>query len=67
MIATYKGTLSIKGCTLYVTLSPCNVCAKLIAQSGIEEVVYKDKYMDKSAELGERIFKNCSIECRFVN
>lgn len=33
---------SLKGCRLYVTLFPCNECAKAIIQSGIVEVIYKD-------------------------
>ena len=32
------------GATLYVTASPCMECAKLIIQSGIRRVVYKDAY-----------------------
>ena len=36
---------SVKGCTLYVSLFPCNECAKAIIQSGIKKVVYEsDKY-----------------------
>lgn len=34
------------GATLYVTLSPCYDCAKLIIQAGIKRVVYKEKYRD---------------------
>ena len=38
---------ALKGCTLYVTLFPCNECAKAIIQTGIKEVVYEcDKYHD---------------------
>ena len=33
-----------EGATLYVTLSPCSRCAALIMQSGIKEVVYREKY-----------------------
>jgi len=37
----------LKGCSLYVTLFPCNECAKAIIQTGIAEVVYLDnKYED---------------------
>ena len=36
------------GATLYVTLSPCRECAKLIIQSGIKKVVYCEKYRDTS-------------------
>ena len=36
---------SLKGCTLYVSLFPCNECAKAIIQSGIKKVIYEsDKY-----------------------
>ena len=38
---------SVKGGTLYVTLFPCNECAKALIQTGIKEVVYLDnKYKD---------------------
>ena len=33
-----------KGATLYVTASPCMECAKLMIQSGISRVVYRDEY-----------------------
>ena len=37
----------LKGCTLYVTLFPCNECTKAIIQTGIKEIVYLDnKYKD---------------------
>lgn len=36
---------SLHGCTLYVSLFPCNECAKAIIQSGIRKVIYEcDKY-----------------------
>ena len=38
--AILNSTRELKGATLYVTLYPCNECAKLIIQSGIKEVVY---------------------------
>ena len=41
---------SLSGATLYVTLFPCNECAKAIIQSGITEVVYRDnKYPDSDS------------------
>jgi len=39
-----KSTNSSDGSTLYVTLSPCYECSKLIIQSGIKRVVYKEQY-----------------------
>ena len=36
---------SVRGCTIYVSLFPCNECAKAIIQSGIRRIVYEsDKY-----------------------
>ena len=39
-----KSGNSADGATLYVTASPCVECAKLIIQSGIRRVVYRDEY-----------------------
>ncbi len=39
-----RGTQSSDGSTLYVTLSPCYECSKLIIQSGIKRVVFSDIY-----------------------
>ena len=39
-----KSGNSSSGATLYVTSSPCMECSKLIIQSGISRVVYKDEY-----------------------
>lgn len=39
-------TQSCKGAVLYVTLSPCKECSKLIHQAGIKRVVYLDLYRD---------------------
>ncbi|TWP26058.1 dCMP deaminase family protein [Apibacter muscae] len=41
-------TQSCQGATLYVTLSPCKECSKLIYQAGIIRVVYIDNYSDTS-------------------
>mgnify|MGYP002283132999 FL=1 len=43
-----SSTQSCKNSTLYITLSPCRECSKLIHQSGIKRVVYADKYKDTS-------------------
>ncbi|MBO5384160.1 MAG: dCMP deaminase family protein [Ruminococcus sp.] len=55
---------NLGGCTLYVTLFPCNECAKAIIQSGIKRVVY---YSNKYAETdGVRasvlLFERCGIK-----
>lgn len=41
-------TQSCEGATLYITLSPCKECSKLIHQSGIKRVVYHAGYKDDS-------------------
>ena len=43
-----SSTQSCSGATLYITLSPCKECSKLIHQSGISRVVYQNKYKDNS-------------------
>lgn len=43
-----KSTNSAQGATLYLTLSPCRECAKLVLQAGIKRVVFSDKYKDDS-------------------
>ena len=48
-------TSSLKGATLYVTLFPCNECAKLIIQSGIKKIVYmSDKYKTTDSSIASR-------------
>lgn len=41
-----RSTQSLEGATLYITLSPCKECSKLIHQSGIKRVVYLQGYSD---------------------
>lgn len=43
-----RSTQSCENATLYITLSPCRECSKLIHQSGIKRVVYQKGYRDTS-------------------
>ena len=53
-ILNYRGG-SLEGTKLYVTLFPCNECAKAIIQAGIAELVYADdKYNGTPANLASR-------------
>ncbi len=52
-------TQSAKGATLYITLSPCKECSKLILQSGISRLVYIDEYFDNE---GITFLRNHNIE-----
>lgn len=46
---------TLKDCTLYVALFPCNECAKAIIQAGIRRVVYlSDKYADSDSTRASR-------------
>lgn len=52
-------TQSAKGATLYLTLSPCKECSKLILQAGITRLVYINEYSDDD---GISFLKNHDIE-----
>lgn len=52
-------TQSCKDATLYITLSPCKECSKLIHQSGIKRVVYANAYTDIS---GIEFLKEAGVE-----
>ncbi len=56
---------SMKDCTIYVTLFPCNECAKAIIQSGIRKVVYlENKYADTdSIRASEMMFRLSGVVC----
>ena len=53
-ILNYRGG-SLEGATIYVTLFPCNECAKAIIQAGIKEVIYDcDKYADTPSVISSK-------------
>ena len=54
-----SSTQSCSGATLYVTLSPCKDCSKLIYQAGIVRVVYIDRYKDTT---GIDFLKDAGVE-----
>lgn len=54
-----SSTQSCEGATLYITLSPCKECSKLIHQAGIKRLVYKEGYKDNS---GIEFLKKAGIE-----
>jgi len=56
-------TQSCKRATLYVTLSPCTDCSKLIHQAGIVRVVYSRAYKDCS---GLEFLEKAGIELEFI-
>jgi len=50
--------ICIKGSVLYCTTQPCVTCAKMIVNSGIKRIVYKEKYPD---ELARKILKEAGV------
>lgn len=57
-------TQSAKGATLYLTLSPCKECSKLILQAGITRLVYINEYSDDD---GISFLKNHNIEIEQIS
>ena len=60
-----KSTNSSEGATLYVTLSPCLECAKLIIQSGIKKVFYEEFAYNHPE--GVELLKKAGIEVEQIN
>lgn len=58
-----KSTQNAEGGTLYITLSPCKDCSKLIIQAGIKRVVYLKQYKDVS---GIDFLKEFGIETAHI-
>ena len=59
--AAYYGT-RLAGATIYVTISPCLTCAKMIINAGIREVVYGGDYA--FTEQTERLLDEAKVACR---
>ncbi|MGK0413192.1 MAG: dCMP deaminase [Polaribacter sp.] len=58
-----SSTQSAKNATLYITLSPCTQCSKLIHQAGIKRVVYAKDYRDSS---GLIFLKKAGVEIKYL-
>ena len=58
-----SSTQSCKNATLYITLSPCIQCSKLIHQSGIKRVVYAKTYRDSS---GLYFLEKAGVEVKYL-
>jgi len=59
-----RSTQSCEGATLYITLSPCKECSKLIHQSGIKRVVYLNEYKDTS---GVDFLRKAGVEAEHLH
>lgn len=67
--AILHSTRSLAGSRAYVTLFPCNECAKLIASSKVKEVIYlSDKHQEtESSRIAKKIFELSGVSYRQLN
>jgi dCMP deaminase len=54
--------VSVSGATIYCTLSPCLICAKMIINSGISEVIYEEEYAFSTQT--KALLKEAGVECK---
>lgn len=59
IIQAAKLGISVDGATLYCTHQPCSICAKMIINSGIKRVVFRDGYPD---EFSVEMFDNAGLK-----
>jgi dCMP deaminase len=64
ILKTAKSNHNCSDATLYLTLSPCKECSKLIHQSGINRLVYINEYKDNS---GLDFLKEAGVEIRKID
>lgn len=64
--AILNSTVDLHDCSIYVSLFPCNECAKAIIQAGITEIVYEsDKYANEASTLAsKRMLKAAGVALR---
>ena len=62
--AILNSKIPVRGCKVYVTLFPCNECAKAIIQAGIKEVIYlSDKYDKTEGNIvSKKLFDTCGVK-----
>jgi len=61
-----KNSTSVEGTTLYVTLSPCLSCARIIYSTGIRKVIYLNSYAEHkgiSTDEGVDFLNRFGVEC----
>jgi len=59
IIQAAKIGVSVEGATIYVTHQPCSICAKMIINSGIKRIVYKEGYPD---DFSMQLFEEANIK-----
>ncbi len=59
-----SSTQACQGATLYITLSPCKECSKLIHQAGIKRMVYNKEYKDNS---GVAFLEKAGVSIEYIS
>lgn len=59
-----RSTNDCGGATLYLTLSPCRDCSKLVLQAGIKRVVYMNEYKDTT---GIDFLRSAGVELAHIS
>jgi len=58
-------------CRMYITVLPCSKCARIVIQSGVKEVIYKNERGDKNSlleySLTQEMFKEANVVLRKYN
>ena len=52
---------SLRGCTMYTTVFPCNKCATLIVQSGINKLVYAKEVTNDEDKISRKILDHAEV------
>ncbi len=65
-ILNYGGSLNdLKGSKIYLTISPCYDCAKILAQVGVSEIIYKEEYHRTNiTNISKFILNKCGVRFR---
>jgi dCMP deaminase len=59
--SAYHG-IALRGSTMYCTMSPCLICARMIVNAGIREVVYQEAY--EFNRQTRRLLADAGVKCR---
>lgn len=64
LLQAAKHGVSVRGSSIYITNAPCSICAKMIINAGITEVIIADSYPDSMAK---KFLKEAKIKLRKVD
>lgn len=59
IVQAAKMGISVNGATIYVTHQPCSICTKIIINSGIKKVIYREGYPD---DFSMQLFAEAGVE-----